>query len=206
MRVRTFPPSTTETSLSMRQAASSLVALALALVAAMTGAPAAKAQASWIDEGKLGLLAHDMPIGVHRVEHGVDFNGEVLFASPGFLRSILAPRPHLGVSLNSVGATDIAYFGLTWTADIRSNLLKPQDGVYAALGLGGAVHDGPNENAGPERLGLGTRLLFHESVELGYRLSPRTNVSLYLDHVSNADLGRHNPGLTNLGLRTGFKF
>ena len=188
----------------MRRVASLVVILAL--LVALTGAPPANAQDSWIDEGKLDLLAHDVPIGVHRIEHGVDFNGEILFTSPDFLRSILAPRPHLGVSLNSAGQTDIAYFGLTWAADIWSNLLKPQDGVFATLGLGGAVHDGPNENAGSGRLGLGTRLLFHESVELGYRLSPPISVSLYLDHVSNADIGLHNPGLTNLGLRAGFKF
>lgn len=178
----------------------------LMLIVTLIGARTAKAQTSWIDEGKLGLLAHDMPIGVHRIEHGLDFNGEILFTSPDFLRSIFAPRPHLGLSLNSAGETNIGYFGLTWTAEMMNNLFEPQDGIFAALGLGGAVHSGPNGSDNPERLGLGTRLLFHESVEVGYQFSPRMSVSLYLDHVSNADIGIHNPGLTNLGLRTGFKF
>ncbi len=49
-------------------------------------------------------------------------------------------------------------------------------------------------------------MLFHESVEIGYRVTPRQSVALFLDHISNADIGAHNPGLTNLGIRVGFSF
>src|SRR5260370_3816846 len=64
-----------------------------------------------IDEMKFGLLAHDITLGERGIESGADLNGEVLFVSPGFLAIIGAPRPHLGVSINTNGNTDDAYFG-----------------------------------------------------------------------------------------------
>jgi hypothetical protein len=32
------------------------------------------------------------------------------------------------------------------------------------------------------------------------------SLSAFLEHMSNADLARHNPGLTDAGARLGFKF
>src|SRR5580700_9347697 len=108
----------------------------------------------WLDEGKLGLMYHDIPIGGDHREPGPDINGELLFASPDFLQAIGAPRPHLGGSLNTAGATSYGYFGLTWT-------LAPWDGpLFFGLGLGGAVHDGDLDNDIPDRKELGSRILF----------------------------------------------
>src|SRR6266516_1807210 len=62
----------------------------------------------WVDEAKLGVLAHDnalLGLG-HHVEPGTDLNVEVLLPSPAFLRRVWAPRPHLGFSANTAGATD----------------------------------------------------------------------------------------------------
>jgi hypothetical protein len=174
-----------------------LVALSFVLLAPCS----ARAAIGWLDEIKLGLLAHDVPIGGDRRESGLDTNAEVLFVSPGFLAPILAPRPHLGVSINSAGGNSYAYGGLTWTADLPL-------GLFAGLGLGGAVHSGPDTAASSTRdhKGLGTRLLFHESAEFGERITPLVDLSLFLDHISNANLGSHNPGITNLGLRAGLSF
>ena len=58
----------------------------------------------------------------------------------------------------------------------------------------------------PGRKLLGSRILFRESAELGYQLNPAISVSALLDHISNANLGRHNMGLTSAGARLGFKF
>jgi transketolase len=55
-------------------------------------------------------------------------------------------------------------------------------------------------------IALGTRVLFHESVEIGYRVTPIQSVAAYIEHVSNANIGRHNPGITDLGLRLGLSF
>jgi lipid A 3-O-deacylase len=172
-------------------------------VAVLTFAAAGRAEAQMgiLDEVKLGVLDHDVPIGADHKEGGADINGEVLFVSPGFLAPVWAPRPDIGVTVNSAGGNSYAYAGLTWTANFT-------DAIFADLGLGGAIHDGPDTTSTFTRdhKGLGTRFLFHESVELGYRMTPRWNVALFLDHVSNADLGSQNPGITNLGLRLGYAF
>jgi len=152
-----------------------------------------------LDEADIGLLAHDVPIGVPRQESGVDTNGELRFVSPGLLAPILAPRPHVGFSVNSDGGNSYAYAGLTWTANFTSAL-------FADLGLGGAVHNGPDNSMSPTHKGLGTRGLFHEYLDFGARFAASWNASIFFDHVSNADIGRHNPGLTNLGLRVGYAF
>jgi lipid A 3-O-deacylase len=58
----------------------------------------------------------------------------------------------------------------------------------------------------PGRKLLGSRILFRESAELGYAVTPRVNVSGFLDHISNANLAPRNAGITSAGARLGFKF
>jgi len=175
-----------------------LIAAALLAVAG-ANASGAHAQSRWLDEAKLGVNAHDISLGGHHEEPGADVNGEVLFTSPGLLEAIGSPRPHVGVSVNTSGATSYAYFGLTWTGSIL-------DRAFVSGALGGAVHDGEIDANVPERKRLGSRVLFHEYVELGLRATPVLSLSVFLDHMSNANLARHNAGITNVGLRTGFKF
>jgi len=171
----------------------------LAATAALLAPLQAQAAAGILDEAKIGLLAHDVPIGVDHREQGADFNGELLFVSPQFLAPIWAPRPHIGVNINTAGKTSYAYAGLTWLAPLTTTL-------FADLGLGGAIHDGPDESTQRDHKGLGTRLLFHESVEIGYRVTEKASIAVFIDHVSNADVGSHNPGITNLGIRMGWSF
>ncbi len=155
----------------------------------------------WIDEVKLGVLAHDIRFLGNHVEPGADLNVEVLFPSPAVLRILWAPRPHLGLSLNTAGATDSAYLGLTWSGQPWRPLLTLPEGLFVAGSLGGGIHDGHLNTAPPDRKVLGSRLLFRESVEAGYQLTPRVRLSGMLDHMSNAGLAPHNQGLTNLGAR-----
>jgi lipid A 3-O-deacylase len=159
-----------------------------------------------VDEVKLGIMDHDVPIGAHHVENGADVNGELLFTSPDFLSFLWSPRPHLGISVNTAGKNSYAYWGLTWTGDFYKDAFTPGDGFFAALGLGGAVHNGPDVSYEPDRKGLGTRFLFHESVETGYHTAARISFSIFLDHISNANTASHNPGITNLGVRVGYGF
>lgn len=172
---------------------------AFAVVLAALPLGRAEAAAGIVDAMALGVLAHDVPIGDGHHEDGADGNAELRFVSPGFLAPLGAPRPHLGIDLNSAGKNSLAYGGLTWTANFSPLL-------FGNLGLGGAVHDGPDDSSTGDHKGLGTRVLFHEYVELGARIRAPWSVSVFLDHASNADLGRHNPGLTNLGLRVGYTF
>ncbi|MDE2228840.1 MAG: acyloxyacyl hydrolase [Alphaproteobacteria bacterium] len=76
-------------------------------------------------------------------------------------------------------------------------------GIIDGMKLGVLDHDVP---IGGDHKGLGSRLLFQEKIDLGYRFTWRSNVSLFLDHISDANITQHNPGLTNLGVRFGFKF
>ena len=68
------------------------------------------------------------------------------------------------------------------------------------------VQGGYIDNAPPGRKNLGSRILFRESLELGYQVNPVVSVSAILDHISNANLAPHNAGITSAGARIGFRF
>ena len=179
-----------------------------ALIASLSLAIAipAAAQSSWIDEGKVGVLAHDVALLGDGTEGGADIVGEVLFKSPGFLGFIGSPRPTLGISVNTNGNTDFVYADLTWTATLLEPGLQPQDDIYAGFFFGGAVHDGQLDHRVDDNKALGTRALFHLGVLAGYQINPVNSIEFYFAHLSNAGLGKHNAGLNNIGARTGFKF
>ncbi len=181
-----------------------LAALSLIIPLAATGE--AVAQGGFIDEAKIGVMAHDITLGGRHLETGDDINGEILFRSPSFLSIIGAPRPHLGGWVNTDGNTDAAYFGLTWGLPIFKHIIGKSDAFTIYGSLGGAVHDGYEDSAPPGRKKLGSPVLFRESVELGYQITPVFSISGMVDHISNANLGSHNAGITNAGARMGFKF
>ncbi len=159
-----------------------------------------------IDEVKLGGLAHDVGFLTHHVETGPNVNLEVLFTSPDILKIIGSPRLHVGGDINTNGMTSNGYFGLTWSATLVQGVVNPNDGIFISGSFGGAIQDGYIDTAPPGRKRLGSRILFRESAELGYQITPVISVSAMLDHMSNADLGRHNAGITSVGGRIGFKF
>jgi lipid A 3-O-deacylase len=166
----------------------------------------ASAQTGLIDELRLGVLRHDAGIfGTHK-EAGVDLNGELRFVSPDILKAIWAPRPHVGVSVNTIGNTSQAYAGLTWTFTLADGLVRANDRLFLDVSFGGAVHDGDIHTENDERKALGSRVLFHGALELGWAFTPGQSISILLDHMSNANLGSKNEGLDNLGLRYGIKF
>jgi lipid A 3-O-deacylase len=165
----------------------------------------AHADDGFIDEIVAGALKHDVPIGGHHKEGGIDLNGEVLFHSPGILSWAYAPRPHVGLQINTSGKTDQIYAGLTWTLFEVPQVFTNDDKIFTNFAFGGAVHDGHLNSGGADDKLLGSRVLFRESLEIGYWFLPTNSVSLYADHESDAGLTRHNEGLTNLGIRFGFK-
>jgi lipid A 3-O-deacylase len=179
--------------------------IAVALVFAVLAGSAA-AQSRVIDEVKIGVLAHDVALFDEHVENGADINFETLFVSPDFLSFIGSPRPHLGGSVNTAGNTDTGYFGLTWSITLFENLLAPGDDVFANATFGGAFQNGYISTAPPGHKALGSWALFRESFELGYQVTPLFSVSAFVDHMSNANLAPQNAGLTDAGIRFGFKF
>lgn len=155
---------------------------------------------SVVSELKGGVLVHDVGLLGADKEGGLDLNLELLFASPDLLHSVWAPRPHLGLQVNTAGDTSQAYAGLTWTARPAS---LP---VWGAFSLGGAVHNGETGRGGPGEKELGSRALFRLAAEVGYDITPQVNVSVVFDHESNAHLADRNEGLNNVGVRLGYRF
>jgi len=73
---------------------------------------AAHADASIVDEMKLGVLDDNVPIGGDQKECCVDVNGDSLFTSPSLLGWFWTPRPNLGVTVNTEVKNSDGYFGL----------------------------------------------------------------------------------------------
>jgi lipid A 3-O-deacylase len=174
------------------------------LTIALTGS--ATAQTKIVDELKLGVLDSDVGFLGHHVESGADINMEMLFTPPPVLRIIGSPRPMIGADISTDGKTSDGYFGLTWGIKLLQSLFGWGHGVFLNGGLGGAVNNGYIDSAPPGRKALGSPVLFHLSTELGVDLTSRTSISVFVDHMSNAGLAAHNPGITNAGARLGFKF
>src|SRR5580658_8364362 len=159
-----------------------------------------------INEFKVGGLWHDVGFLGDHTERGADINLQMLFNSPDILAIIGSPRPHIGGDYNTAGQTSDVFTGLTWGISVIQNLFRPGDAVFLTGSLGGAYQDGYIDNAPLGRKRLGSPILFRESAELGYQVTPVISVSAILEHISNANLGQHNAGITSAGARLGFKF
>ena len=154
-----------------------------------------------ISEIKLGGLYHDAPgLWSHfqREGSGVDANIEVLFA-PSIALLGGTVRPALGTTLNLRGDTSKAYGDLRWQ-------LESSAGVFFALGIGAAIHNGNLAPTDADRKALGSRVLFHPSVELGYRFDGHNSLSLFFDHMSNGFTADFNEGMDTVGVRYGYQF
>lgn len=181
---------------------------AASVIAVASWAAPARAQDSSgiIDQLKFGVLDHDIGIGGHHKEPGPDVNGEVQFTSPSLLHIIWAPRPTLGTDINTRGKTSDLYGGLTWTILKFQDVFRASDAIYFDGSLGGAVHDGHLHGGGSTDKQLGSRVLFRESIEIGYQFVPRQSISVFADHISDAGLTSQNQGISNLGVRYGYGF
>jgi lipid A 3-O-deacylase len=152
-----------------------------------------------ISEIRIGALWHDQGPFSHRKEKGYDGNLEILFISPDFLENVWRPRPHVGVSINSAGDTNQAYLGLTWQRHFYQN-------YFANFSLGAGYHDGYKVTDLLDRKSLGCKLLFRESIDVGYRFENSHSIMAHLDHISNAKLCSTNEGLESVGIRYGYHF
>ena len=160
-------------------------------------------QAGFIpNEARIGILKHDVKSRFkHSYEKGYDINLETLWKTPEyiFFTKIFSPRPHIGASINTDKGTDQFYLGLTWRLDFFKYLFI--EGTF-----GGEIHTGRLNKQTKHKQNLGSRLLFRESISLGYQFLENNSISIILDHASNASLAEKNSGLTNLGLRYGYSF
>lgn len=173
-----------------------------ALIAAGLSLGAAQAdEGGIVDEVRIGVLNHEMTLFRDSSdEDGADVNLEVLFDSPAWLEWIGAPRPHLGATIATHDdATSFIYTGLNWDWDLWSSDFF----VEGALGV--ALHDGETGRSTVSNE-LGCTWNFHESASIGYKLTENHRLMVTAEHISNASLCSENEGLTNLGVRYGYKF
>lgn len=170
------------------------------LVAALLAAPAAASA------GEVYAGAYSNQVRLHLIalccfEHGTDLEF-------GYRTDPFAKGPFGGGlfaygmgSVNTAGGVDYAAAGL----GLRIPLSKR---IYLQPGLGGAIQDRSAlpYQATPHKLYLGSRVLFHLQLALGYRLSDRWAVETSYAHLSHGQLaGPQNPGLDDLGVRLAYR-
>ena len=175
-----------------RHAAAGMVAASLATVS--FAAPAG----AFVNEIRGGVYAHDQFGPAHEPENA-DINGEILFDSPDFLSWMFSPRPRFGGTMSGNGGTSIVYMDLGWTIDLGTKFFI--DGS-----VGGAWHDGRVHGSVEGENQYGCRFNFHESGSIGYRITSALSVMASIEHLSNAWLCSANDGLTNVGMRIGYRF
>ena len=150
----------------------------------------------------VGVLAHnaDLGITVKPVEGGAD-------VQLGY-RTLPIPwlhwgdfRAHVIGEANLSGGVDFAAAGLSYRVHLGR-------GFYIAPGIGGAVQDGDAHQyqVRPDRLSLGSRVLFEPELTAGWRVTDRVSVEAIYDHLSHGQLaGAQNPGVDNIGVRLAWR-
>ena len=148
-----------------------------------------------------GVYAHDVNwVTQSGIEPGVDFELGWRGRKLRFLDPIGGPRPHAFVSVNSAGATSFAAAGLSWKIGHGLFYLRP--------GVGLAVHTGPGgPTTRPDRIWLGSRVLFEPELAIGARISRRVTAEASWVHLSHAQLfSPQNPGLDTVGIRINWRW
>jgi lipid A 3-O-deacylase len=154
----------------------------------------------FIHEFKVGFLKHDVDNlwSSFSRESGWDLDLELSF-TPSVELWGGKVRPALGGSLNSSGHTNNIYLDGRWEYELNESL-------YTAVGIGLTVHNGEKHLIRNDRKALGSKLLLHFPIELGYRLDDHNSISAYFDHMSNGYTQSENEGMDSLGLRYGYRF
>lgn len=176
----------------------------LALCAAM---PGARAQEFGVSEFRAGVLAHsidergpnDELLNFSRWQ---DVSFELLFTSPDIevFRWIGSPKPNIGATVNFGGLESMAHLGLTWQAQIFDSRF------FVEGTFGAALHNGALEGVSRPARNLGCPLMFYEAAGLGMDVADNMRVMLAWEHSSSADLCDPNQGLTNIGVKFGYRF
>ena len=137
-------------------------------------------------------------------EGGLDINGEILAPPLPYKLWPQNLRLRLGTSISLLGKTDLFYTGLAFEV---SEIIAP---FFITLGLDIAVHTGRRRENDDGFNSLGCRWIFHESASVGLVFGTHHRIMGTIEHASNARslIGAcpENAGLTNVGIRYGYRF
>ncbi len=186
--------------------------------------PARKGISSIVSEVIVGAWCHD-PAQDNNESNTYDINAELIFTKVKFFEPenriaafLLAPRPMIGGSLNNENETNTLYAGLDWMYQFDSR-------IFIAGSFGFAYHTGnleqeerqcaPAENCSlpgnrafvdTGEVTLGSRFLFRESIDIGYRFVGGHGLSIYGAHISNGGiLDEDNDGMNFVGIRYSYQ-
>lgn len=162
-----------------------------------------------VDELRFGIHAYNvhyaaLPFSMNewqvRAIESVSF--DVLFHSPQIdaFTWIGSPRPEIGATLNLRGMENLVHAGLTWQLPI------PDTPVYLEGTFGAALHDGALSGASGGQKNFGCRINFYERFGVGVHATETITATLTYEHTSNNGWCGDNDGLSNFGLRIGWKF
>lgn len=173
-----------------------------------TGVPSAGAF-DIVDEVRLGIHFHRVyytmiPQNLQKwdMERLENVSFDVLFTSPDMdaFRWIGSPRPEIGATINMSGEDSLFHAGLTWTVPLFDSPFYVE-GTFGAAATTGYLNDAP-----PGRANYGCRINFYERFGVGAHLLDNLTATLTYEHSSNAGLCDRNDGISNVGLRLGWKF
>jgi len=160
-----------------------------------------------ISEFRAGVLLHSIDengpngelLNLTRLQN---INFEVLFRSPDMdaFRWIGSPRPIIGLTANLGGLESMAYAALTWQVPLF------ESAFFIEASFGAAISNGALSGAVFPARNLGCSLNFYESGAIGMNIDDNITILLSLEHASNAKLCSPNRGLSNLGVKLGYKF
>ena len=159
---------------------------------------------NFLDEVRVGAYAHNW---IHDEGSPVDVSGEILTSPIGYSNNfggqwfswLFDPRINIGAMINTGGKTSYGFTGLTWRIPIYK-------GFFFEGELGGAVNTSPLRDEG-DRVNTGCRWDFRESGGFGSQLTSNIDVIFSVEHTSHATFCTHiDPGITDFGVRVGYKF
>ena len=162
-----------------------------------------------VSELRLGINAHDvdhaaLPFRINewKLNQIEDISFDVLFHSPDYdvFRWIGSPRPEVGATINLDGQDSLAHLALTWQLPVFDTP------IYLEGSFGAAVNNGALTGAAPGRKNFGCQVNFYERFGIGAHVSENVTATLTYEHTSNNDWCQANDGLSNFGLRVGWKF
>jgi len=158
-------------------------------------------------EVKQGVLAHDRGwFGKNREGFGPDYNFELMFNSPNFLRKIGAPKPILGLTQTSTSGSSLYYGGITWDWNMSENwFLTGTTGIAFTNGLTKLPKG--QVATGDKKIQFGSQWLHRGAIELGWNFYGNDTISLMFSHVSHGGmLSDKNHGMDEFGIRYGYRF